>query len=156
VTKRVVLVVVLALAAATVVAAGEQPAIESYIPGFGEFMSATQVRHSKLWFAGTAENWALAEHELEEIKEGLEDAATLHPTHKDVPVAAMIKSKLDTPLAHVAKSINAKDNGEFIRTFDELTAACNACHKEASYPFIKIKRPTAPPVTNQEFGPSNN
>jgi hypothetical protein len=35
-----------------------------------------------------------------------------------------------------------------------LTAACNACHTAAAHAFIKIKRPTAPPVSNQVFAPA--
>ncbi|HPF12595.1 MAG TPA: hypothetical protein PKW08_12555 [Flavobacteriaceae bacterium] len=44
-----------------------------YTPGFGEFMSNIQVHHEKLWFAGKNENWKLAEFEVNEIKENLED-----------------------------------------------------------------------------------
>lgn len=29
---------------------------ESYVPVMGEIMSSTQMRHSKLWFAGKAKN----------------------------------------------------------------------------------------------------
>lgn len=151
--KRI-LVVLLALSVAGAVAAGEQPATEPYIPGFGEFMSATQVRHAKLWFAGDAENWDLAAYELDEIKEGLEDAVKLHPSHKEIPVADMIKSNLDAPLAGLAEAIESKDRDRFARAFDGLTAACNTCHKAANHGFIKIQRPTAPPVSNQVFTPA--
>src|SRR5262249_8005861 len=51
---------------------------EPYEPGLGEFMTATQLRHAKLWFAGKQNNWDLAAYEIDEIKEGLEDAARLH------------------------------------------------------------------------------
>lgn len=151
--KRFATIAVLGLAAAGAVGAGEQPASESYVPGFGEFMSATQVRHAKLWFAGRARNWDLAAYELDEIKEGLEDATRLHPTHDGVPVADMIKANLDAPLSGLARAIEAKDRNEFTRAFDVLTAACNACHTAASRGFIKIQRPTAAWVSNQVFAP---
>lgn len=153
---RHVAIAILALSVAGAVAAGEQPATEPYVPGFGEFMSATQVRHAKLWFAGEAKNWDLAAYEIDEIKEGLEDAAKLHPIHKDVPVADMIKSNLDAPLSELEKAIKAKDEGRFARAFDGLTSACNACHTAASYGFIKIQRPTVAPVSNQVFAPGGN
>jgi hypothetical protein len=38
--------------AASVLFAAAQPAKESHAPGLGEFMTATQLRHAKLWFAG--------------------------------------------------------------------------------------------------------
>jgi hypothetical protein len=146
-------IAVLILAAAGAVGACERPASEPYIPGFGEFMSATQVRHAKLWFAGSARNWELAAFELDEIKEGLEDATRLHSTHEGVPVAEMIKASLDAPLSALAKAIEAKDGNGFAPAFDGLTAACNACHAAAAHGFIRIQRPTAPPVSNQVFAP---
>jgi hypothetical protein len=137
------------------VGAAERSASDAYVPGLGEFMSATQVRHAKLWFAGDAKNWDLARFELDEIKEGLEDAARLQPTYEGIPVADMIKADLDAPLSGLAKAIEAKDRKEFTRAFDVLTAACNACHTAAAHAFIRIKRPTAPPVSNQVFTPAS-
>ena len=48
-------------------------------------MAATQVRHAKLWFAGKNKNWALAAWEVDEIREGLEDATKLHATMTGFP-----------------------------------------------------------------------
>lgn len=76
---------------ASVVVAAAQPAKEPYQPGLGEFMTATQLRHAKLWFAGEQNNWDLAAYEIDEIKEGLEDAARLFPTYEGIPVAEMIR-----------------------------------------------------------------
>ena len=45
---------------------------KAYRPGFGEFMSGIQVHHAKLWFAGQAQNWKLAEFEMKEINEALD------------------------------------------------------------------------------------
>ena len=58
-----------------------RPAQPSFTPGLGEIMTLTQMRHAKLWFAGQGANWPLARYELDELNEGLEDAATFHPTH---------------------------------------------------------------------------
>ena len=58
----------------SVLFAAAQPAKEPYAPGLGEFMTATQLRHAKLWFAGKMNNWDLAAYEIDQIKEGLEDA----------------------------------------------------------------------------------
>ena len=67
----------------------------------------------------------------------------------------MIKANLDAPLSGLAKAVEAQDRNEFTRAFDVLTAACNACHAAAAHAFIKIKRPTAPPVSNQDFAPAS-
>ena len=142
-----------AIAAVGLAVAGTVGAAEQYVPGLGEFMGATQVRHAKLWFAGDAKNWDLAAFELDEIKEGLEDAAKLHPTHEGIAVADMIKANLDAPLSALAKAVAGKDRNEFRHAFDALTAGCNACHTAAAHGFIRIQRPTAPPVGNQDFAP---
>jgi hypothetical protein len=56
---------------ASVLFAAAQAAEEPYAPGLGEFMTATQLRHAKLWFAGKENNWDLAAYEIDEIAEGL-------------------------------------------------------------------------------------
>lgn len=65
---------------ASVLFTAAQPAKEPYAPGLGEFMTATQLRHAKLWFAGKANNWDLAAYEIDEIAEGLADAEKQFPT----------------------------------------------------------------------------
>jgi hypothetical protein len=130
-----------------------QAAKEPYAPGLGEFMTATQLRHAKLWFAGQAKNWPLAAYEIDEIKEGLEDAAKQFPTHDDLPIADMIKTNTEAPLDELEKAVEAKSSTKFTVAFDKLTKGCNACHSSAKKEFIKIQRPTVPPVSNQVFRP---
>jgi hypothetical protein len=149
--KRVVAAIV-ALGASVMFAAA-QPARESYEPGLGEFMTATQLRHAKLWFAGKQNNWDLAAYEIDEIKEGLEDAARLHPSFDGVPVAEMIKTIIDPRIAGLEKTVRAKSSAKFMVAFDELTSGCNSCHAGANKPFIRIQRPTESPLTNQNFAP---
>jgi len=132
---------------------GAQPAKESYAPGLGEFMTATQLRHAKLWFAGQAKNWDLAGYEIDEIKEGLEDAAKQFPTHDGLAIAKMIKTHTEAPLDDLEKAVEAKGSARFAAAFDKLTKGCNACHTEAKKAFIKIQRPSTPPVSNQAFRP---
>jgi hypothetical protein len=149
--QRVVTAIV-ALSASVMFAAA-QPARESYEPGLGEFMTATQLRHAKLWFAGKQNNWDLAAYEIDEIKEGLEDAARLHPRFDGVPVADMIKTIIDPRIAELEKAVRAKSSAKFVVAFDELTSGCNSCHAGANKPFIRIQRPTESPLTNQNFAP---
>lgn len=149
--KRVVTAIV-ALSASAMFAAA-QPARESYEPGLGEFMTATQLRHAKLWFAGKQNNWDLAAYEIDEIKEGLEDAARLHPTFDGVPVAEMIKTIIDPRIEELENAVRAKSNAKFMVAFDKLTSGCNNCHAGANKPFIRIQRPTESPLTNQNFAP---
>jgi hypothetical protein len=147
-------IVIAAIAlAASVMFAAAQPAKEPYQPGLGEFMTATQLRHAKLWFAGKQNNWDLAAYEIDEIKEGLEDAARLFPTYDGIPVAEMIKTIIDPRIEELEKAVRAKSSTKFTAAFDELTNGCNSCHAGASKPFIRIQRPIASPLTNQNFAP---
>ena len=67
--KRIVLGAMVVLTSAMLAAA--EPAKDRYEPGLGEFMTATQLRHAKLWFAGKNDNWGLAAYEAYEIKKAL-------------------------------------------------------------------------------------
>lgn len=56
----------------------------AYAPGLGEIMALPQMRHAKLWLAGSVANWPLAAYELDELREGFSDASKFHPTHDGV------------------------------------------------------------------------
>ncbi len=130
---------------------------ENYVPGMGEIMSATQMRHAKLWFAGEARNWELASYELDEIREGMDDAVKYHPVFKkDAPIADILDKFTAQPLNDLEGAIKAKDSVKFRKSFDRLTRACNECHEAASQGFIVIKRPGSLQYTNQEFSVRKN
>jgi hypothetical protein len=66
-------------------------------------MTTIQMRHIKLWFAGKLKNWDLADYELNQIRQSLEDAATLYsgiPVEyvgaTVDPIKAMWRSRLAT------------------------------------------------------------
>lgn len=134
-------------------ACSREPAIPQYVPGLGEIMTLTQMRHSKLWFAGQAGNWSLAAYELEELHEGMDDAATFHPTHKDspVPIPDVIAKIMTAPLDELDKAVKARDLAAFSQAFDALTDGCNACHRATDFGFNVVTRPSANPYSNQAF-----
>ena len=113
--------------AASTMLADAQPAKRPYEPGLGEFMTATQLRHAKLWFAGKSNNWGLATYEIDEIKEGLEDAAKLHSTLDGFPVAEMIKTILDPRIAQLERAIEGKNSTQFIAAFG--LRPCKRCRR---------------------------
>src|ERR1700689_4177434 len=62
-------------------------------PGLGEIMTLQQLRHIKLWFAGRAGNWPLADYEVDELNEGFEDVGKLLGGDTvDKMVGAQVKS----------------------------------------------------------------
>jgi hypothetical protein len=148
------LAVALAAVAITVTIGSQSSAAATgYDTGLGEFITATQMRHSKLWFAGQARNWALAAYELDEIKEGFEDIKKFHPTHEGSPVLikAILPKLTAVPLARLQVAIESQNLEEFNESFHALTESCNACHQTENYGYNVITRPTSNPYTNQNF-----
>ena len=123
-------------------------------PGLGEIMSLQQMRHSKLWFAGSAGNWPLANYELDELKEGFDDVRKLFPTHDGVRLTPLLDVVEKAAMPDLAKAVAAQDAAKFADAFDGLTAACNGCHQGAKRGFIVIQRPTSLPYSNQSFAPA--
>ncbi len=126
------------------------------VPGLGEIMTLTQMRHAKLWFAGEAGNWELAQYEVDELREGFADVVQYHPTHPDVPrpLADLIAGTVAGPLSQLDRVVKARDAKGFAVAFDALSTACNSCHMGANHGFNVIRRPTAPPFGNQDFTPA--
>jgi len=127
----------------------QQQIDKSYKPGFGEFMSSIQVHHEKLWFAGINQNWKLADFEINEIKESLEDIQTYCTDRPERKSLTMI----DRPLDSISYAIQQKDEALFKKNFITLTNTCNNCHKATEHEFNVIKIPDTPPFSNQEFKP---
>lgn len=127
----------------------QQKLDDTYKPGFGEFMSGIQMHHAKLWFAGQNQNWALADFEINEIKESLEDIRKYNTDRPEVKSIGMIDPALDS----VSMAIEKKDPVSFKNHFITLTNTCNACHKTTEHAFNVVIIPSALPVVNQDFKP---
>jgi len=126
---------------------------ERYAPGLGEIMSATQMRHLKLWLAAEAQNWDLAAYEVDELEEGFADAVRFHPEHKTAPrpLTQMIPDFTAGPVGALREAIDAKSANAFTSAYDALTQGCNGCHAEAGFAFNVVVRPSGNPFTNQRF-----
>jgi hypothetical protein len=115
-------------------------------PGLGEIMALQQMRHIKLWFAGNAGNWPLADYEIGELNEGFDDVTSLLG-------GDIVHQHVGAPLAALQKAIDGKDGAAFTAAFDQLSAGCNGCHHTLDHGFIVIARPTLLPYSNQVFTP---
>ena len=125
----------------------ESKVTDMYIPGFGEFMSNIQAHHAKLWFAGQNQNWALAEFEVNEIKETVEDIEKYETEREESKLIVMIKPVLDS----IAVAVNQKDTKLFKRDYTLLTNTCNNCHHAAKFEFNVVKIPDKQMFSNQDF-----
>ena len=125
----------------------ERKLMDTYKPGFGEFMSGIQMHHSKLWFAGQNQNWNLADFEIHEIIESIEAIQKYQGERKESQVIGMILPALDS----VTRAIQQKDETSFTKSYILLTNTCNKCHQAVDFGFNVVKIPDSPPVGNQEF-----
>jgi molecular chaperone GrpE (heat shock protein) len=125
----------------------EEQLEESYHPGFGEFMSSIQAHHCKLYFAGQNQNWELADFEVQEIKESLEDISEYCKDREESKSIAMIQPAIDS----VNRAITQKSLALFNSSFNVLTNSCNSCHQATNFGFNVVKIPEAIPFSNQDF-----
>jgi hypothetical protein len=127
---------------------------KTYLPGLGDFMGRIQTDHAKLWLAGEARNWELAEYQLGELKEVFSDVQDLVPRYQNIPVGDMIDAIITGTVTDLEGAIATHDFGKFSAAFDHLTTACNSCHQAANRGFIVIRRPTQSNFSNQDFAPA--
>ncbi len=127
----------------------QQKLDNSYRPGFGELMSSVQVHHNKLWFAGINGNWKLADFEINEINESLNDIKAYCTDRPETRSVGMI----DESLQLVSNAIRQTNSGAFRDSYTMLTNACNKCHQATQHGFNLVTVPTTPPFSNQSFKP---
>ena len=132
-----------------------EKAIDDLKPGLGEIMGVIQQHHMKLYYAGTKSNWPLAEYELSEIEESLDDAMKFYPKFKDVavPLTELIPTMTKASVAQVRAAIDQKNQKSFVQAFGALSASCSNCHEAANHPFVKIQAPTEAMFGDQKFAP---
>jgi len=120
---------------------------DTYKPGFGEFMSSIQVHHNKLWFAGQNQNWKLADFEIHEIMEAVEEIQKYQTERKESKLIGLITPALDSLNA----AIQQKSPALFKSSYISLTNSCNNCHRATEFEFNVVKMPDNPPFSNQDF-----
>lgn len=103
---------------------------------FARSMIEIGYRYQELHWAGVDENWAYAEHQLQELDRVLELAITRFPEHER---AAEVTRTVAMP--ELAEAVDAGDAQRYAETFRQLTANCNACHALTQHPFIRIEPP---------------
>lgn len=125
----------------------KQQSAQAYKPGLGEFMLGIQIHHAKLWFAGKNQNWDLANFEIGEIQESVDDINKYCTDRPEVRSLPMLYPALDS----LNEAIKAKNIKQFQSDFAGLTNTCNSCHHITHHGFNVIKIPDNPPFSNQDF-----
>lgn len=122
------------------------PQEEPYQPSLSDIMAHQQERHIKLWFAGHAANWPLANYEIGELDDGFDDVGKMLG-------GDIVKQHVGAALDALQKAVDGKDSTAFAAAYDRLSAGCNACHHTLDHAFIVIARPTVLPYSDQVFSP---
>ena len=144
------LVAVVYMAAVSDATAQQKP----YSPGLGDLMTATvQPRHIKLGLAAREGNWPYAAYELHELKEAFDRAAKAWPKWRTFSIPEMLASVAKEPMAALERAIKAGDPKRVTTAYEELTAACNTCHRSADRGVIVIQSPGASAFPDQDFRP---
>lgn len=125
----------------------QKKASDIYKPGFGEFMIYVQIHHAKLWYAGENQNWDLANFEIGEIKEAMMNIEKYEKDRSESRIINMIYPSIDS----IVYAIGQRNEAQFEKSYEVLTSNCNSCHALVNYGFNKIKKPEAPPFTNQIY-----
>src|SRR3984893_9144032 len=85
-----------------------------FVMGMGDLMNTLiQPRHAKLGLAGRAENWALANYALSELRQVFERIGKAVPKFRGMPVPDLIDAALTAPLGAVEAAIRQKDLQQF-------------------------------------------
>ncbi|MBI5903184.1 MAG: hypothetical protein HZB84_06855 [Deltaproteobacteria bacterium] len=148
------LVMTMALSACSLKPERLQNQAAAWRPGLGEVMGVIQQHHAKLYNSAKARNWALAEYQIDEIKEGLETSVRLYPQFKEVKeLSVLVPAATKDGLENLSKAVRNRDIDEFFTAYNSLTNSCNACHNAANRGFIVIQAPAASEFSNQKFEP---
>ena len=131
------------------------PATElPYRPTISDLMNdVIQPRHTKLWLAGQAGNWMLAEYERHNINGAFGRIASAIPTVKGAQMADLIATFIAPNLSALADAIKARNQNAFGAAYAALTEGCNECHRSTGYPMVVIQSPSGGPFPDQDFRP---
>jgi hypothetical protein len=125
-----------------------------YVMGMGDLMNTLiQPRHAKLGLAGRAENWALANYALSELRQAFAGIVKAVPKFRGMPVGDLVDLAMTQPLNAVEAAIKQQDAQKFAAAYDQVTQGCNACHMELDHPYVVIKTPDVSAFPNQDFAP---
>lgn len=102
-------------------------------PTFTEFMPQFSERFHVMHRAGDAGDWAVASHELMELKRLLGVAMVI-----DAQKGQLLATFLNPSLEKIEAAIEHTNGKAFFKALDETVVNCNTCHKAVGSEFIRI------------------
>jgi hypothetical protein len=136
-------------------------ALEDLLPSQSHMMADVGDHFTNLWFAGTAENWALADFYLSETKSHLHWAVRRIPIRKDnrgqdVNLVNILEAFENSQLTQLKQAIDRKTRAGFETVYKESLTVCYSCHKAADKPYLRPQIPSQPASSIMNFDPKAN
>ncbi|MGZ4208808.1 MAG: hypothetical protein ACXVQ6_13040 [Actinomycetota bacterium] len=110
------------------------------MPGMAEIMPLVGSRIWKCYYAGKAQNQALARFQLKEAVNLMEKGAFLRPKY-----AENMDLFISTEVAAVKTAIDSEDWDAFDAAFKTMVDQANAYHDAYDKPYLRWKIPSEPP-----------
>ncbi len=107
--------------------------LRSLMPSMTNIMPDFSERFHVMHRAGDAGDWAVAQHELLEMRRIMDMARVI-----DAKKGRMMKDFMEAPFASVAAAIEHRDPDRFLQALETTLTNCNACHTAAGSPFINV------------------
>ena len=104
----------------------------------------------KLYFAGEAENWELADiysHEIEEISAEIVSRGEMHD---GINISELMESMLLPQIEQLEEAIASGDREIFMDRYNVMIQSCNSCHEASDYGAVKVTVPDTNPYA-QDF-----
>ena len=117
-----------------------------------DVMTKLQRNMNKLWFAGSSQNWVLANFYVKELEEAEDVIAEQNVVDESYNLSQLMKVMGKPSIKELASTINAQDQAKFKEKYINVVNNCNACHASTKHEFLVIKQPTAPAYDNQDYG----
>jgi len=109
-----------------------------YMPHLGQMKLTNQIYHTKLYYAGSEQNWDLAEFYTHELTESLEDIIHYYPEYEGLKIKKLATKTALRQVQKLEKALESKSLVEFQEGYVQLTNSCNACHVATQHQFIKM------------------
>jgi hypothetical protein len=111
-----------------------------------------------LWFAGSVQNWPLADYYWKQTQANLRRAIDFSPTRTDangheVDLVGILRALEKAPHMNVGEAIEKQDSVKFAATYRNLLEGCFHCHKQADRASLRPKVPQPPAASIINFGP---
>lgn len=136
-------------------------ALEDLLPSQSHMMADVGDHFANLWFAGTSENWPLADFYLAETRSHLRWAVRRIPIRKDnrgqdVNLVNILEAFEKSQLTQLKQAIDGKNRPGFETVYRESLTVCYSCHKAADKPYLRPQIPTRPASRIINFDPKAN